>query len=154
VATFTPPVAYDNPPILPNAGGLANRLFRYFPNRKRYIAVFALSDGTFVQDTPNGFDLSGNLVGVTNTNIPYPYNPYDPSAPYSTSYYVDYSLRHPKQIKTTVSQNPYVIKVYLGPTAISPTLPIINNAANPPQAINAMSEQAALTKAGYGGCIQ
>ena len=154
MATFTPPVAYDNPAILPWQGGLANRLFRYFPSRKRYIAVFALSDGTFVQDTPNGFDLSGNLVPVTNTNIPYPYNPYDPSAPYSTSYYTDFSVSPPRQTKTTVSQNPYVIKVYLGPTVISPTLPIINNAANPPQAINAMSEQAALTKAGYGGCIQ
>jgi len=135
VATFTPPVAYDNPPILPGAGGLGTRLFRYFPNRKRYIAVFLLSDGTYVQDTPNGYDLSGNIIGNTNTNIPYPYNPYDPASPYSTSYYVDYSQSPRKQVKTTVSQNPYVAKVYLGPTAITAT------------------EQTALTAAGYGGCI-
>jgi hypothetical protein len=133
--TFTPPVAFDNPPILPFAGGLGNRLFRYFPNRKRYITVFALSDGTFVQDTPNGFDLSGNVVANTNTNIPYPYNPYDPSAPYSTSYYVDYSKRPSVQVKTTVSQNPWITKVYLGPTVVSQ-----------PEAI-------ALSAAGYSGCI-
>jgi hypothetical protein len=135
VATFTPPVAYDNPPILPGAGGLGTRLFRYFPNRKRYIAVFALSDGTFVQDTANGFDPSGNIVGNTNTNIPYPYNPYDPSAPYSTSYYVDYSHTPREQVKTTVSQNPYITKVYLAPMVITD------------------AEQTALTAAGYGGCI-
>lgn len=136
MATFTPPIAYDNPPILPFAGGLGNRLFRYFPNRKRYIAVFALSDGTFVQDTPNGFDLSGNIVGVTNTNIPYPYNPYDPSSPYSTSYYVDYTHNPAEQVSTSVSQNPWITKVYLAPTVIT------------------SAEQTALTGAGYGGCIQ
>ena len=53
MATFTPPTAYDNPPILPDSPGLATRLFRYYPNRARYIAVFALSNGTFVQDTPS-----------------------------------------------------------------------------------------------------
>lgn len=136
MATFTPPVAYDNPPILPNGGGLANRLFRYFPNRKRYITVFALSDGTFVQDTPNGFDLNGNLVPVTNTNIPYPYNPSDPSAPYSTSYYINYQVTPPVPTMATVSHNPWITKVYLGETVIS------------------ASEQTALTNAGYGGCIQ
>lgn len=133
--TFTPPVALDNPPILPYAGGLGNRLFRYFPNRKRYIAVFALSDGTFVQDTPNGFDLSGNVVPNTNTNIPYPYNPYDPSSPYSTSGYVDYSKFPFEQVTVTVSQNPYITKVYLGPTVVS------------------APEANALSAAGYSGCI-
>lgn len=146
MATFTPPVAYDNPPILPFAGGLGNRLFRYFPNRKRYIAVFALSDGTFVQDTPNGFDLSGNIVGVTNTNVPYPYNPYNPAAPYSTSYFIDYTQTPPRPTSTSVSQNPYIIKVYLGPTVISKTIPIPNGPN--------IEEYTALVNAGYGGCIQ
>ena len=111
MTTFTPPIAYDNPPILPNAGGLGTRLFRYFPNRKRYIAVFALSDGTFVQDTAS--------TENGNTSIPYPYNPYDPSAPYSTSYYVDYTRYPTHQEKNVVSQNPYITKVYLGPTTIT-----------------------------------
>lgn len=133
--TFTPPVAYDNPAILPFSGGLANRLFRYFPSRKRYIAVFALSDGTFVQDTPNGYDLSNNLVPVTNTNIPYPYDPYNPSAPYSTSYFINYNASPPEPTSITVSHSPYITKVYLAPTIIS------------------SAEETALTTAGYGGCI-
>jgi len=126
VAIFTPPVAYDNPPILPAMGGLSNRLFRYFSNRPRYINVFALSDGTFVQDTASAEN--------SNTNIPYPYNPWDPSAPYSTSYYHDYTNRRPA--KNVVSQNPWITKVYLGPTEIT------------------AAEVSALTAAGYGALIK
>ena len=123
--TFTPPTAYDNPPILPDQGGLASRLFRYYPNRARYIAVFALSNGTFVQDTPSDEN--------QNTNIPYPYNPYDPSAPYSTTYYYDYENMQPAV--TTVSHEVYITQVFLGPTYVS-------------------EQQAAeLTAAGYGDLI-
>jgi hypothetical protein len=125
VATFTPPTAYDNPPILPDSPGLATRLFRYFPNRARYITVFALSNGTFVQDTPSDEN--------SNTNVPYPYNPYDPSAPYSTSYYYDYENMQPAVNK--VAHEVWITKVYLGPTYVTD------------------EEAAALTAAGYGGLI-
>lgn len=127
MATFTPPVAYDNPPILPDERGLGQRLFRYFPNRKRYIIVFALSNNTFVQDTPSAEN--------SNTNIPYPYDPYNPSAPYATSYYVDYSVSPPVQTVTTVSHDVWIKKVYLGPTYVT------------------TAEAAALTAAGYGALI-
>ena len=89
--------------------------------------MFALSDGTFVQDTATNEN--------SNTNIPYPYNPWDPSAPYSTSYYTNFEVNPPTPIVSTVSQNPYVTKVYLGVTQVSP------------------SEAAALTAAGYGSLI-
>ena len=127
MATFTPPKVYDNPPILPDSRSLANRLFRYYPNRPRYVAVFALSDGTFVQDTPTPEN--------NNTNVPYPYNPWDPASPYSTSYFVDYTQNPPHATKTTVSQNPYITKVYLEPSYVSP------------------AEVTALTNAGYGALI-
>lgn len=127
MATFTPPVAYDNPPILPDRGGLANRLFRYFPNRPRYIAVFALSDGSFVQDTPSAEN--------ANTNIPYPYNPWDPSAPYATSYYTNYEVNPTQQVRVDVAHDVWITKVYMAPTYVTAT------------------EAAALTAAGYGGLI-
>lgn len=125
--TFTPPVAYDNPPILPDDHGLGKRLFRYFPNRARYIFVFALSDGTFVQDTVSDEN--------SNTNVPYPYNPWDPSAPYSTSYYVNYEAVPPLPAKSEVAHEVWITKVYLGPTYVTD------------------DEAAALTAAGYGGLI-
>jgi hypothetical protein len=127
VKTFTPPQVYDNPPILPDSMGPSRRLWRYFPNRARYVVVFALSDGTFVQDTATNEN--------ANTNIPYPYNPYDPSAPYATSYYTNFEVTPPVPTKSTVSQNPYVTKVYLGVTKVTD------------------SEAAALTSAGYGALI-
>ena len=127
MAYFTPPKVYDNPPILPDSRGLANRLFRYYPNRARYVAVFALSDGTFVQDTATAEN--------SNTNIPYPYNPWDPSAPYVTSWYTDYEANPPVLTHTSVSQNPYITKVYEGREYVSAT------------------EVAALTAAGYGALI-
>jgi len=127
VAYFTPPQVYDNPPILPDSRGIANRLFRYFPNRARYVTVFALSDGTFVQDTATAEN--------SNTNIPYPYNPYDPSAPYAISWYTDYEVSPPVLTNTSVSQNPYITKVYQGKQSITAT------------------EVAALTSAGYGALI-
>lgn len=127
MSVFTPPVAYDLPAVLPDSMGPAKRLFRYFPNRPRYINVFALSDGTFVQDTASPEN--------KNTNVPYPYNPSDPSAPYSTSYYVDYEHTPRKQVSVTTVHDVWITKVYMGPTPVTD------------------QEAAALTAAGYGALI-
>jgi len=125
--TFTPPKVKDNPPILPDSTGLERRLWRYFPNRERYVLVFKLSDGTFVQDTATAEN--------SNTNIPYPYNPYDPSAPYSTSYYINFEVNPPVPTVSYVSQNPYIAKVYMNVSTVT------------------SAEATALTNAGYGACI-
>ena len=129
MATFTPPVAYDNPSILPHMGSMdaGNRLFRYFKNRARYIYVFALSDGTFVQDTASPEN--------SNTSVPYPYNPWDPSAPYSTSYYIDYTVVPPQPTVSKVAHDVWITKVYMAPGDVTP------------------AEVSALTAAGYGGLI-
>lgn len=125
--TFTPPQVYDNPAFLPDTMGVQRRLWRYFPNRVRYVVVFALSDGTFVQDTATAEN--------TNTAVPYPYNPYDPSAPFATSYFIDYTQHPPVPTKTTYAQNPYITKVYLGVTQVTD------------------AEATALSSAGYGALI-
>jgi len=106
---------------------MGNRLFRYFKNRARYIYVFALSDGTFVQDTASAEN--------SNTNIPYPYNPWEPSAPYSTSYYIDYTSNPPRPTVSNVAHSVWIKKVYMAPQTIT------------------ADEAAALTAAGYGGLI-
>ena len=125
--TFTPPTVYDVPAFLPDSTGAAARLFRYFPNRARYVAVFALSNGTYVQDTPTNEN--------SNTNIPYPINFSVPDAPYATSYYIDYSQSPPQPTVSNVSHEVWVTGVYLGPTYVT-------------------EQQAAdLTAAGYGDLI-
>lgn len=127
VPTFTPPKVYDNPAFLPDSTGVAARLFRYYPNRARYVAVFALSDGTYVQDTPTDEN--------SNTNIPYPWNYDTPSAPYATSYYIDYTQTPPVPTVSNVSHEVWITAVYLGPTFVT-------------------DQQAAdLTAAGYGDLI-
>ena len=125
--TFTPPKVKDNPPILPDSRGLERRLWRYFPNRPRYVLVFKLSDGTFVQDTATAEN--------SNTNIPYPYNPWNPEAPYSTSYFINYEVTPPVPTSVTVSQDPYVAKVYMNSCYVT------------------AAEATDLTNAGYGACI-
>ena len=127
MAYFTPPTVYDNPPILPESRGVANRLFRYFPNRGRHVTVFALSDGTFVQDTATAEN--------SNTNIPYPYNPWDPSAPYATSYFIDFEVKPARPTKVAVAHEVWITKVYQGKQLVTAT------------------EAAALTAAGYGALI-
>jgi len=124
---FTPPVVFDNPPILPDTTGVARRLFRYFNNRPRHVGVYALSDGTFVQDTATAEN--------NNTNIPYPYNPYDPASPYSTTYYIDFSQNPPQPTVSTVAQNPYITKTYFEKSYVTD------------------AEATALTAAGYGALI-
>ena len=89
--------------------------------------VFALSDGTFVQDTATPEN--------SNTNIPYPYNPWDPAAPFATSYYINYEVSPPVPTVTTVSQNPWIAKVYQGTMYVTD------------------AEAAALTAAGYGDLV-
>lgn len=127
MATFTPPTLHDVPPVLPLERGIAYRLFRYFPNRARYVTVFALSDGTFVQDTATPEN--------SNTSVPYPYDPYSPGAPYSTSYYTNFDVSPPVQAKLDVSHDVYIKKVYMAPQYVTP------------------DEVTALTSAGYGALI-
>ncbi len=74
MSTFTPPIVQDRPPYLPDSDPLAVGLWRHFENRKRGVNVFKLSDGSYCQDTATAEN--------SNTNIPYPWNPNDPSAPY------------------------------------------------------------------------
>jgi hypothetical protein len=125
VPTFTPPVLTDTPPILPESQGVARALFRYFPNRKRYATVYLLSDGTYRQDTGTSEN--------ENTAIPLPWDPSNPSAPYTIAYYYDYTLG--QHVQEKIYQNPYIVKIYQGVTVVSTT------------------EAAALTAGGYGDCI-
>lgn len=127
MATFTPPTLHDVPPVLPLERGPAYRLFRYFPNRARYVTVFALSDGSFVQDTATAEN--------SNTNVPYPYDPYNPSAPYNTTYLVNFEVTPPVPEKIDTAHDVYITKVYMQPQYVT------------------AEEAAALSAAGYGDLI-
>ncbi len=118
MATFTSPVAYDNPAILPERN-IGNRLFKFYKNRKRYIAVFYLSNGTYVQDTPNGFAPDGSTVANTNCDIPYPWDFNNPDGPYVTSYFTDFTVNPPAPTVVTTSHSPYIVKMYTGTVPVT-----------------------------------
>ena len=66
---FTPPEVLINPPYMPSTPyGPARSLFRHYTPRAAGTNVYLLSDGTYVQTyaTPEN----------SNTNIPYPWDPY------------------------------------------------------------------------------
>ena len=73
---FTTPLVKITPPYLPETKGLPYMLFRHYAVREAHVNVYELQDGTFVQNYPSPEN--------TNTNIPYPWNPSDPTAPYAT----------------------------------------------------------------------
>lgn len=72
---FTTPTTKITPPILPDTRGQAYLLFRHYAVREAHVNVYQLLDGTFVQNYPTPEN--------SNTNIPLPWNPSDPTAPYS-----------------------------------------------------------------------
>lgn len=125
--TFTPPIVYDNPAYLPDSTGPARNLFRYCANRPRRVYVYALSDGTFVQDTATPEN--------SNTNIPYPYNPWDPSAPYASSSYVDFTQTPARVVTSETAHDVWITKVYMTATTVT------------------QSEAYDLTAAGYGDLL-
>lgn len=73
--SFNTPKTKVVPPILPDSRGASYMLFRHYEIRERHVNVFRLKDGTFVQDYPTPEN--------SNANVPYPYNPNDPSGLYA-----------------------------------------------------------------------
>ena len=103
--TFTPPVAYDNPPF-PLAPGedKTYMLDKYRLPMARGVNVYLLSDGTYVQD-----------VGTPeNSNAAVPPQPLMPDQG-GTPNLVARSINAtgtPTEVDTTVT--PYIVKVYWG----------------------------------------
>ena len=98
-AYFTPPTVRDVTNYLHDSSGLQVKLWRHFRLKERGVNVFALSDGTFVQDTAtpeNG-----------NTGYPLPWILNSPNNEFSTVYNINGTVTH-----TTL--DPFIIKVYEG----------------------------------------
>lgn len=110
---FTPPVLADRPLFLDDSTEIQKALFKFYshPLNSRYVMVFQLSDGTFVQDT--------STPGHTNTAVPLPWDMNNPSAPYATSIYMDYSVSPPKLTTLATAHPVWIVASYNGPTVVS-----------------------------------
>ena len=96
---FTPPTVKDIAPYLPDSSGLQVRLFRHYATRYRGVNVFALSDGTFVQDTATSEN--------GNSGYPLPWILNSSNNEFSTVYNINGTVTH-----TTL--DPFIVKVYEG----------------------------------------
>lgn len=97
--TFVTPQVKVVPPYLPETTGLAYRLFRHYEIRYRNVNVFLLSDGTFVQDYPTPEN--------ANANVPYPWNPNDPTALIAYTHNWDGTI-------TETHLDPHIVRVFWG----------------------------------------
>jgi hypothetical protein len=76
---FEPPVAKGvNPQYLSDTEASDKRFFAHYAPTDKFVNVYELSDGTFVQDYPTPEN--------SNTAIPMPLDPLHPGAAYSTIY--------------------------------------------------------------------
>ena len=130
----------DRLPWLPDRETVApweKGLFKFIgPYFNRYLSVFYLSDGSFVQDTPNGYAPDGTLVPNTNCNVPYPWiTDGAANAPYATSVFYDVSITPPPMVIEYSTHTVWVVSWINKVTKVT----------------SAMAT--ALTAAGYGACI-
>lgn len=106
--TFIPPVAFTGVAFLPDTKGVELRLARYRNTLAQGVTVYALSDGTFVQDYPTAEN--------NNTVIPsFPLMP-DQGPNFPNIISVDYTAATPGHdaARVTTTVNPYVVHIYTG----------------------------------------
>lgn len=112
MATFTCPTIKDRPPYGEDASEIQKALFKFQKTlNPRYVSVFYLSDGSFVQDTPTAEN--------SNTNVPYPWNPSEPSAPYATAVYYDVSQTPAPLVIDNTSHSVWIVQVFNGVSTVS-----------------------------------
>ena len=95
-AIFRTPIVQDESPYLPDSPPSQVRLYRHYANRWRGVNVWRRNNGTYVQDTPTNQeadqtspaaaftdDMVGpyEIIGQTDTNVNYPWNPYPGAGP-------------------------------------------------------------------------
>lgn len=112
--TFTPPVVFDRPSFTPDSTPVQQALFKYLQPANyygRYVQVFALSDGSFVQDTATPEN--------ANTNVPYPWDPNDASAPFVTTTYYNLAVTPPVRVTDEQAHTVWILWMIDRPTPIS-----------------------------------
>ncbi len=115
MATFTCPTINDRPPYDGDATEIQKALFKFQKTlNPRYVSVFYLSDGTFVQDTPTAEN--------SNTNVPYPWDPSNPSAPYATAIYYDVSQTPAPLVIDNTSHSVWIVQVFNGVSTVSASM--------------------------------
>lgn len=115
--TFTPPLVQNVPRYLPTSSPQQKGLFKFYKPYTAYVEVFFLSDGSFVQNYPTSEN--------QNTNIPYPWNPNDPSGPYASGTYVNFNVSPPQQTYFETSHDVYILQMWDRPMYVDPGVALL-----------------------------
>jgi len=115
--TFTPPRVQNVPRFLPTSAPQQKALFKFYQPYSAYVEVFWLSDGTFVQNYPTPEN--------SNTNIPYPWNPNDPSGPFAWGYYVNFDVNPPVQTYFETSHEVWIKQMWDRPSYVDPGVALL-----------------------------
>jgi hypothetical protein len=105
---FTPPNIKVEPNITIDSTALQNSLWLHYELRERGVNVWILSDGSVVQSDPSPENSNTNLSNV------YPWDPFNPSAPYVTSVFIDAGANPQSPTVHTTSHSPYVVAFFAG----------------------------------------
>lgn len=108
---FTPPTVNTLPRFLPDTVGQQKALYKFFKPSGVIVQVFALSDGSFVQN----YSTTEN----SNTNIPYPWNPNDPGGPFAWGTFVNYDLDPPQTVAFQSTHSVWITKLYDRATTVT-----------------------------------
>jgi hypothetical protein len=113
---FTPPNVKFVPPFLPDSTGAQRDLWRHFENRERGVNVWVMSDGSVRQSDPTPENSNTSMVGI------FPWDPFNPSAPYVRSIYIDAGANPQSPTEHDTVHNPYVVAYFAGAS----TYPVSN----------------------------
>lgn len=80
----------------------------HYESRERGVNVWILSDGSVVQSDPTPENSNTNLGNV------YPWDPFNPSAPYVRSIFIDSGANPQSPTEHDVSHSPYVVAYFQG----------------------------------------
>jgi len=109
--TFTPPKVQIVPRFMHDSSVQQKGLYKFYKPYDAYVQVFLLSNGTFVQNYPTSEN--------SKTDIPYPWNPNDPSGPFSWGYYTNYDVNPAKPTYFETSHEVWIEQMWDRPSKIT-----------------------------------
>lgn len=136
MSVFTPPVVKLVPTFLEDSTQDQHDLWQHYENRERGVNVWILSDNSVVQSDASPENSNTDMTAV------YPWNPFDPAAPYVTSYYIDPLPATQVPTAHTTSHDVYPVAFFQGGASTPVT----------PAQVTLLTDYTAFGT-GYGGCI-
>ena len=121
---FTPPLVKVVPPFLPDSSNAERELWRHYENRYRGVNVWLMSDSSVRQSDPTPENSNTSMVGI------FPWDPFNPTAPYVRSIYIDPGANPQSPTEHDTVHNPTVVAYFAGASSYNVTVAVATLLAN------------------------